>query len=239
MTLLGYEYRNCKLKIVVFGLLRNAITKFFLPSFLFLSFLMLLPLAAVAQFPAPSNFGISINYILTDQWDYCENEIVFGPTYCIIFSWNTPDTSGVSAILAGYRLYKEDTIFHTLSDTILEVTGPQIGKFYVTALYENPPGESDSSNIVIIDDLPIATKETQTEGKIEIGFDISQQQLIVKGYANAKTLSVFNLQGVRVLHTEKVPERLNLEGLPSGAYLAVVLDRHGAAWSGKVLVVGN
>lgn len=201
--------------------------------------LFFLPLAAFAQFPAPANFGISVNYILTDQWSFCENEIVFGPNYCIIFSWNTPDTSAISAVLAGYRIYKEDTIFHTLSDTILQVTGPQLGKFYVTALYENPPGESDSSNILIIDDLPIATKETQTEGKIEIGFDISQQQLIVKGYANAKNLSVFNLQGVRVLYTEKVPERLSLEGLPPGAYLAVVLDRQDVTWSGKVLLVGN
>ncbi len=198
---------------------------------------MFLPLTTFAQFPAPTSFQVAINYITVDQWDYCENEIVLGPNYCNIFSWNTPDTGGFSAILIGYKIYKENTIFQTLSDTILEVTGPQLGKFYVTALYENPPGESDSSNIVTIDDLPIATKEPQAEGEIEIVFDISQQQLIVKGYANAKTLSLINLQGVQVLNIENVPERFSLHGLPPGAYLAIIQTRYGGFWRKKVLVL--
>ncbi len=234
MTLLGYKYR---VKIVVFGLWRDAITKLFFPNFLFLSLPFCSPLLVFAQFPAPTSFQISINYIHIDEVSFCNNQLVYGPNYCNQYSWQTPDTSITSAILTGYRVYKDGQLFLLTTANGEDTLGIYLGSFHVTAIYENPPGESEASNVIIVDDLPIATGEVMGDGKIKIGFNLSQHSLTIDGAMHARTLGIYNLQGSQVFYTDAVPPKHELEGFVAGAYLVVVRDRFGRVHS-KVVLLG-
>lgn len=200
--------------------------------------LAFLPLIVSAQFPSPNFFQIGIGYIRMDEVGWCSGQLVYGPNYCNQYSWQTPDTSTTSAILTEYRVYKDDQLFLLTTANGGDTLGTFLGSFYVTALYENPSGESEASNVVVVDDLPIATGEVQDKGKIKIGFNLSQHCLTVDGAMNARTLGIYNLQGSQVFFTDAVPEKLELEGFAAGAYFVVVQERKGKKYS-KMVLMGN
>lgn len=99
-----------------------------------------------------------------------------------------------------------------------------MASFYVTAIYENPAGESEASNVVVIGDLPMGAEEAEGEHKIWIGFDLSNQVLMIRGAAYARSLRVFDMQG-------------RLVGLGAGVYGVVVWDRYGGIRS-KMIEAG-
>ena len=199
--------------------------------------LLLFPLFTVAQFPAPKLFHITVNYIIDGQSDWCDGHIVQGPSYCNLFSWQAPDTTNTPATLTGYRIYKDDKRFLSTTQSLADTTGGFVGSFYVTATYENPAGESDSSNVVVINYLPTSTSEANDARQIWIGFDLSNQVLIIWGAEYARSLQVFDLRGVLVWSTDVVTVNQRLDALSAGAYGVVVVDRYGRTRS-KIIVKG-
>lgn len=157
----------------------------FLPEFLF------------AQFPAPDSFQISVHYIIEDQSDWCDAQWVQGPAYCNWLFWKTPDTANFPGTLTGYRIYNDGQIFLSATSNEVWLVAALMGSFYVTAIYESPAGESDSSNVVEIGDLPQAIVEAQGNNNIEIGFDLSQQVLIIRGAEYARVLRVYDIAAAK------------------------------------------
>lgn len=199
--------------------------------------MLVIPALAFAQFPAPDSFQLFVHYITIDQSDWCDGQIVQGPAYCNLFSWQTPDTANTPATLTGYKIYKDDILFLSSVQTQVDTAGAFWGSFYVTAVYENPGGESDSSNVVVISELPIATEEIEKDNRISIGFDLSRQVLVIEGALFANALWVYNTLGMQVLSTKVVSNYQSLEGLAPGVYLVVVEDKFGGIYS-KLIVMG-
>lgn len=203
-----------------------------------LLYLILFPVVAFAQFPAPDSFKIDINYILMGNWDLCDGKVLEGPAYCNYFHWQAPDTANTPATLAGYRIYKDDEFFLSTANTSVDSAGMYLhASFYVTAVYENPAGESGPSNVVVIEDLPMGVNAIFQEGQIEVRFDPVRQMLVIRGAEYVGALWVYNMQGGLVLFTDVVSAYQRLEGLTAGAYMVVVQDKYGGIIS-KIVAMG-
>ena len=196
-----------------------------------LVYLAFLPMQAFAQFPAPDSFQITVNYIYLGESDWCDGHLVQGPGYCNLFSWVAPDEGSMAATLAGYRIYKNNTLFLSTSNTLADSSGAYLASFYVTAIYENPAGESSPSNEVVITTLPIATEEVMDAPSSKIRYDHSRQCLIIPDAPNMRDLRIYTMQGVLVRYTDDVEMYSSLNGLAPGGYMVVVRDRKGAMWS--------
>jgi hypothetical protein len=196
-----------------------------------LLYLIMLPVLAFAQFPEPLSFQVTVNYIHLGESDWCDNQLVQGPSYCNLFSWEAPDTTNTPATLTGYRIYKDSVFFLATDNTWADTAGGHLAGFYVTATYENPAGESEPSNVVVINNLPIATHAVPDAPEIGIGFDLANQTFIIIGAEHARSLRVYDMRGVLVWSTEVVLEKLRLEGLRAGVYVVVVWDRYGTMHS--------
>jgi hypothetical protein len=189
-----------------------------------------------AQFPVPQSFAITVNYILEGQSDWCDEYIISGPAYCNLFSWEAPDTANTPATLTGYRIYKDNAFFLFTPRTMADTAGGYSASFHVTAIYEDPPGESAPSNVVVIDDLPVRTQEIGNSPYIWIGFDLSSQTLLIRGMEYVHHLQVYDMQGRPVLSTDAVSATQRMDELAAGVYVAVVWDRDGGFRS-KLLVM--
>jgi hypothetical protein len=145
--------------------------------------LLIQSLNICAQFPAPNNFIYTLNYIEVDQWGVCDEQSVYGPSYCSYFTWNYPDTASTEAILEHFEIYDilmGDTILvHSLSDTNFTTTTPYEGYLYVVAEYSNPVGESAPSNIVYIPGIPIGIKKTVLIPEIDLKYNTENDILII------------------------------------------------------------
>lgn len=201
-------------------------------------FIFLIPTLVCAQFPAPQYFQITVNYIHLGESDWCDNHLIQGPGYCYFFSWQTPDTAGTTATLTGYRVYKNGLSFIQTSETGLDTAGTYIGSFYVTAVYENPAGESDSSNVMEIIELPIATQEIQYENAVRIGYVPMQRLLVVEGASPACDLQVFDMLGRQVLYQKPISGVQFLDELRIGVYWILVRENNRVV-GGKLIWVGE
>jgi len=203
----------------------------------FLCSFFLFPVLVSAQFPVPEAFAITVNYILEDQWDWCDEHIIQGPAYCNLFSWEAPDTANTPATLTGYRIYKDSVLFLSTDQTMSDTAGGYMASFYVTAIYADPPGESEPSNIVTISDLPFATGEAENSWLIGMGFDLSNQTLFIRGAEYVQHLRVYDMRGTQVVFLAPVSASQRLEGLAPGLYVVVVQDRYGDLYS-RLIVMG-
>ena len=157
---------------------------------------------AELEFNPPQNLAVGQQYIYPDNYYY--------------LSWDPP-IANEDAGLVGYNVYANEEVIITTSSEVLSHTitadgCPLIGdesfiRFYVTALYENPSGESQPSNIVkCVMALPIGDNEvtgiTILDGNYPnpfnptttISFDIAQ--------GDAAVLEIFNTRGQKLVSRE-------------------------------------
>jgi hypothetical protein len=196
------------------------------------------PMLVCAQFPAPQNFQINVNYIYLGESGWCNNQLVQGPTYCYLFGWEMPDTVGTIATLTGYRVYKNGLPFFQTTEMATEMAGAWFASFYVTALYENPAGESDSSNVVVINSLPISTGEVVENTGIRIGYVPMQRLLIVEGASPTCELQVYNMLGQQLRYQKPVSKVQFLDELRTGVYWVLVRGNNRVV-GGKLIWVGE
>jgi hypothetical protein len=198
--------------------------------------IIFLPVLVMAQFPVPTSFQVNVNYIHLGESDWCDGQLVQGPTYCNLFSWETPDTANTPVTLAGYRIYKNSEFFLATSNTNADTSGGYMHTtLYVTAVYENPAGESEPSNSVYIGDLPVGTDEALYQEPIGIWFDPVQQALRVRGAERVRTLRVYDMQG-KLVFSSAVSANQRLEGLPGGIYSIVIQDKLGGMYNQRVAI---
>jgi hypothetical protein len=195
---------------------------------------------AYCQFPSPTNFSFSYNYIMLGDGGYCGDTILIGPTYCSHFLWNTPDTSQTSATLLSYKLhfrpsYMPDSVFiYSSIDTVKTMELGVMGWVWVTAVYGNPEGESDSSNIEYNNTLPINV-EKNTADKEFIFYNCTDKKLMISGNQEMHGIKIYNTTGIMLISLEKFNNELSLAELEPGIYFVEIRLRDQSALK-KIIV---
>ena len=188
---------------------------------------LLISLSALAQFPAPTNFSLQGHYV---ELDRCEPCIVYyhdlcGPTYCSLFSWESP-VGATTATLDHYNIYgkNDNQITYSATETLNSHWEqiPPMGEFWVTAVYTNPSGESLPSNVVKgWDALPTSDSKIQTE-KENIIFNSFEQTLIINSNKTIIKINLINSNGQIVKCIYEATKNTNISEVPKGFYIVEV-----------------
>lgn len=195
---------------------------------LILIVLVSVSLKGLAQYPSPANFDWSGEYVMLDEWTDCNGEAINGPGYCTTISWNTPDTSITNALLTGYKVYyqKLDSnspyIFSSLVDTVLTFTEGILGEMWVTAIYENPLGESEPSNLIKNNDLLIPVE------KVKVNLSLIEyyktEQLIKLKKGDIENVIISNINGQTIMNYKSPKNSISVSTLKSGVYFVTVIS---------------
>lgn len=202
----------------------------------------------VAQnFPAPQNFQMSLNYIMLDDWGFCGGESVVGPYYCTDFQWNEPNLSETESQLVGYRIYNyytmeelteipfsEGEIITQTATTDFTIGGGFVGYTWVTAVYSEPDGESEPSNVEInLEGLPltISNNEIKTHSII---YNSQSKTIAIKGLEDIASINVFGIDGKFIATSEL--SNIDVKHLPDGVYIVKIATKTGKIISEKLLI---
>jgi hypothetical protein len=194
--------------------------------------LTILSLTTFAQFPEPTNLEFSFDYIMIDQSGYCAGQWVYGPTYCSHFNWTVPDTTSTTATLEYYNIYyysygtQDTTILASLTETFFDIELGIMGEVWVTAMYSNPEGESEPSNIIINEDLPISVPENNQNVKNLIRYDANSDFLLITNESNILKINIYNNQGKLVKSTKPINHKVRVNDLAKGLYIVEIMDNY-------------
>ncbi len=207
----------------------------------FIILLMMLSVTTFAQFPAPTDFVYSYNYIRIDEGGYCEGHWVLGPTYCSYFTWNAPDTTTTDAILDHYNIYFYN--YETL-DTIIMASLPElyyeeefgaIGVMWITAVYTNPGGESGPSNIAVNESLPISVSEYKLTTENAIQYDQTTQEITIINEEKIGKINLYDSQGKTMISTKSVTNKICIENLSLGLYIIELITKDSKVIRQKII----
>ncbi len=193
---------------------------------------IMLSLKTFAQFPTPTNFEFSYDYIMIDDFGECAGEGVYGPTYCSHFNWVEPETAGITSTLEYYNIYVSDdaskniNIIASVTNTFYNVEAGIVGDIWITAVYSNPEGESEPSNIETNNSLPISIEETLFSDKLKIYYDRDSQTIKIKNGEPIKTIQIFNINGKLIKSINYWEKEICLLGITKGIYIIeIVTDK--------------
>ena len=189
-----------------------------------------------AQFPAPESFQFLYEYIMLDEWGMCNDVTLYGPDYCSHFSWSPPDTSLTDARLDSYQVYVDDMPLVSVTDTFYTTSGGFIGKFYVTAVYTDPSGESDSSNVVSNYELPISSVELGSPGRHGIIYNAGDRQLVVQDAMAIRRLRIFDIRGMEIFSASPVRRTIDVSGIGSGLYIIEKQETNNRVFRQKIVI---
>lgn len=181
-----------------------------------------------AQFPPPTNFQFSYEYITSNQSGECAGQWLYGPTYCSHWAWDAPDTNSTNATLENYKLYyfdffsRDTIILATPVETFFDMEIGIIGEIWVTAVYANPYGESEPSEILVNYDLPISIDESPSVEKRVVYYDQNLQAVIIENADGVLEIYIYNVQGQLVQSQKSAGSSISVEHLPGGSYVVEI-----------------
>ena len=176
-----------------------------------------------------------------DDWGICNGKGVFGPTYCSYFEWGTPDTTTTTAHLIKYKIYHksiydEVSVIDSTTSNYYTAEIGIIGSVWVTAVYNNPNGESLASNVINNSSLPVQVKEVNETKKIKIHVDSQNKILINDTESQIQSIKVFNSQGKQVLQHINPSRNILLKDITRGVYILEINDNEGKMNHGKIIL---
>ena len=191
------------------------------------------------QFPPPGNFSYQLNYIEMDQWGVCNGETVYGPSYCSYFKWDFPDTSLTEATLEYFEIYNvfngDTCLIHSLPDTFYITTTPYEGDVYVIAVYSNPTGKSEPSNVVTVDEIPVSTDDTDNIPGIILHYDPETEFLQIGSVRSLKHIRIIDSNG-QITHNEKnITSGVYVGNLIPGIYIIEITDQINTLYREKII----
>ena len=170
------------------------------------------------------------------------NFSLFDGVTVVLLEWDTPVVASNSATLSGYRIYRDDVAvavvgaigYEFLDDTIV---GGETYRYFVTALYSNPVGESEPTETLTIttasDDYAVyqpyqtylhSSYPNPFNPQTSISFSISNE------FETDVLINIYNVKGQKIKHLINSPYRrgtyrITFDGtddagnsLPSGVY---------------------
>ena len=209
---------------------------------------LLVSAVCMAQFPAPSNFSIQTSYIHLDDSGFCVDKYVMGPTYCTYFQWDAPDLSGTEAQLTGYNIYYYSGDYHEGMEipfsqaeilaqttyTNLQMEIGILGAVWVTAVYSDPAGESEPSNITGNDDLPITVKKVETPD-ISIVYNKQGNNIEISGIENIASLNIYSLTGL-VIPIQVTSNFIDAKNMKKGVYIVKITTKDTKIVMKKIII---
>lgn len=181
-----------------------------------------------AQFPEPENFDFTYDYIYLGDEGFCNGELILGPSFCSHFSWDSPNLSSTNSTLEYYNLYylqdgaSDPYILATTSETSLSMEVAILGEIWVTAVYTNPQGESQPSNVVTNHDLPLAIDDIAMNQSHEVFYDQNSKILNIKNPEFISKIELYNAEGKSIFMWGKVDKKIDFSAIPKGTYFIVV-----------------
>ena len=201
---------------------------------LILSLLLMMVIhQSYSQLPTPTNLKYTCTYIPMDEWNVCNDEAVWGPTYCSTLSWTYPDTSITHFIVDHFNVYNcpdedfdnvcdnEATVVKTTKDTLIHGEFALTGLIWVTAIYVNP--ESKPSNIIENIDLPIGLIGVELPEGMTISYDQQNQKIHITGQQEIESIKIFDLKGALIKEI-KNSNLMLVADLRPGTYIVVAED---------------
>jgi hypothetical protein len=180
---------------------------------------------AFAQFPPPTNFQFSYEYIMINQSGECAGQWLYGPTYCSHFAWDAPNANLTTATLENYKLYyfdffTQDTILLASPvETFFDMEIGIIGEIWVTAVYGNPDGESAPSEILVNHDLPISIDENPESKNMVVYYDNGSQVVNIESGETISEINIYDVQGQLVQSQQSAKSSVNFAHQPRGLYV--------------------
>ena len=209
-----------------------------------LTFFLFLTIHAFGQFPAPTNFSVQGKYVHMNDCDFCLGpHTICGPDYCSTYSWSMPDTSSITAKLDHFNIYNQlySNSIELLGTTQANQNGlwlntyPQ-GNLWVTAVYVNPSGESQPSNVYFFNyGLPIEVPIVKQADKIKIQYDNALQVLRLQSAISPTKLNLINTDGKIIKEFDNPDTELKLTDLPRGFYVVEVYTSENEVFRQKII----
>ncbi len=194
--------------------------------------LVISSVSAFGQFPEPTNFDFSYEYIMIDESGYCAGQWVYGPTYCSHFTWSIPDTNSTSSTFEFYNVYyysyyvtPDTNILATTTDLYFDMEIGIVGEIWVTAVYSNPDGESVPSNIIINKELPISVNEIHLQNELNIFYDYNTQEIKIINGESISQINIYDCQGELTALNKSNMNKISMESLPHGLYIIEVINK--------------
>ncbi len=200
-------------------------------AFTFL-FWLLFSVSVFGQFPEPTNFLFNYSYISLNSVGPCNGQTIVGPAYCSDFWWEAPDVTSTTATLDHYVIYyhpnndPQTYVIATTTDTSVEMEIGIIGKVWVTAVYNNPDGESAASNVVVNNDLPISVGQISEKDTTSAYYDKTNEILNIKISDKTFQIKLYNYLG-ELLQDVYNTKQLNMATYAKGLYIVeIILKNH-------------
>jgi hypothetical protein len=199
------------------------------------------------QFPSPQNFQWSLKYIMLDDGGFCAGEPVNGPYNCITFGWEEPNLSETESQLVGYRIYyypsmeelteipfsEGQIIVQTVSNG-LEMGAAFVGYTWVTALYSEPDGESEPSNVEIdLDGPPLVINKNEMKTH-SIVYNDQMKTIEIVGIENITSIDIFGIDGRFI--TASQLNNIDVKYLTNGIYIIKITTETGKIISEKLII---
>ncbi|NLA25114.1 MAG: T9SS type A sorting domain-containing protein [Bacteroidales bacterium] len=200
------------------------------------------------QFPPPLNFNKYLDYIMLGDWGFCEDVEVDGPFYCSYFSWDEPDLSETESQLIAYKVYNYTTeqeltldeipfseahVIRQTLDMSFEISGAFMGYTWVTALYSDPDGESEPSNIKSCLSIPINIDKHEIKPH-SIVYNNQMKSVEVVGIEDITSIEVYSVCG-KLITTSKA-NNVKVKQLNDGVYILKITSETGGVISDKLLI---
>lgn len=192
----------------------------------------IISISVFGQFPTPINFQYSYNYIHLHDSDFCNGESLNGPDYCSNYSWHAPDLNSTNSTLKHYNIYfshnsngENSHIITTTTNSFISERGIIVGYVWVTAVYTNPEGESEPSNIESNFDIPISVNENHLQNELNVFYDNKNQEIVIND-DDISQINIINCNGVLINSYKTITNNINIEYLPKGFYIIVLLKNN-------------
>jgi len=189
-------------------------------------------LSVFAQFPAPSDLTYSLQYNIGMWGVVCNGENLPEYGYCSTFSWLPADTLSTSADFIHYCLYMvdlnntNDTVVLAITEqTLIEIPFGLFGYVRVTAVYTNPDGESEPTNWVYNEYLPILIQEAHETKPIFLVKLNTSKIFRLQNYDLVEYIRIIDMTGTPVMEINNISKEIQLN-VASGIYIAEILGNN-------------
>ena len=192
------------------------------------------------QFPAPQNFQMINNYIMLGDWGFCDGVAVNGPSYCTYFAWNAPDLSETESQLVGYKIYNSEIPFmggQVIAQPIS--SGLYMGEWiegytWITAVYSDPNGESEPSNLQSnLEGKPIFIDKNEIKSH-SIIYNNQMKTIEIIGIENITSINILGVDGKFITTSEL--NNIDVKYLTNGLYIIKITTETGKIISDKLII---